>query len=62
MGRRVSKVTQVIEEPRTGDPVIREEVFAPEQARHTSGSENYLNEDDSYKPRSSSPDNPFDKE
>lgn len=56
MGLKVSKTTQTIKEP---DDRADKEIYGPEQAQHTSGSENYKNEIDSYLPRSSSPDNPF---
>jgi len=56
MGRKVSKITQVIEEP---DSRADKEIYGPEQGHNTYGSENYKNRFDSYLPRSSSPDNPF---
>jgi len=59
MGIRVSKLREGLIEPSTGDYTVREEVFSPEQASHTSGTENYLNEDAVYKAKSSTPDNPY---
>lgn len=56
MGLKVSKVTQVIEEP---DSKADKEIYGPEYAQNTSGSENYKNKFDSHLPRTSSPDNPF---
>lgn len=59
MTRRVSKVSSVIVDPQNGDPTIREEVFTPESVKHTSGTENYLDESQAYKPRASTAKNPF---